>query len=164
MALKDNYIVQNQADIPAPFNKLIPEYFQAWDNPHSKDEEWIKFFSPNGVTKFGGHVLQGYDALRAMRAGFIDPVEGPVVQCKHTLKTCWMLAGGSEKDTYSFLFKSSIWYRLVNGQKIDAECVSYMKMVETGKDEWRAIEYEVFMSSFEVFDAIKAMVATQSTK
>lgn len=164
MTLKDNYIVQNQAGIPAPFNTTIPGYFQAWDNPHSKDEDWINFFAPDAVAKFGGHTLQGHDALRAMRAGFADPVKGPVVQMEHTLQTCWMLAGNSENGTRSFILKSSIWYRLVNGQKVDAECVSYMKMADAGNGEWKAVEYEVFMSSFEVFDAIKAMIAKQSSE
>jgi len=65
-------------------------------------------------------------AMRAMRAEFVNPVKCTVVDLQHNLKTCRMLAGGSETGTEAFILKSSIWYRLVDGRKIDAECTSYI--------------------------------------
>lgn len=158
------YTLENQASIPSPFNKTIPAFFQAWDNPNSKDEDWINFLSPECVLKFGGSVSQGHDTARAMRSGFINPAKGPVVDLQHTLKTCWVLAGGSNIGTESFIIKSSIWYLLSNGRKVDAECTTYIKMADNGEGSWHAIEYEVFMSSFEFSDAIKEMFAALETK
>lgn len=159
MAVNDSYTLDNQAAIPSPFNETHAAFFRAWDNPESKDENWLNFFSPECSVKFGGYASQGYDALRALRAGFIDPVKGPVVDLQHNLKTCWMLAGGSETGTEAFVIKSSIWYRLVDGRKIDAECTSHIKLAHKGQGSWLAIEYEVFMSSFEIMDAVNTLAA-----
>lgn len=124
----------------------------------------MNFLSRECVLKFGGSVSQGHDAARAMRSGFINPVKGPVVDLQHTLKTFWVLAGVSKTGTEAFIIKSSIWYLLANGRKVDAECTTYIKMADKGQGLWHAIEYEVFMSSFEFSDAIKEMFAALQTK
>ncbi|KEF58451.1 uncharacterized protein A1O9_06377, partial [Exophiala aquamarina CBS 119918] len=150
MAVNDNYRLDNQAAIPSPFNETLPAFFRAWDNPESKDEDWLHFFSPECAVKFGGH---------AMRAGFINAVKGPVVDLQHNLKTCWMPAGGLDGGTEAFIIQSSIWYRLIDGRKIDADCTSYIKLTPKGQGSWVAIEHEVFMSSFHIMDAVNGLTA-----
>jgi hypothetical protein len=159
MTTADSYTPDNHAAIPPPFSETIPAFFRAWDNPESKDEDWIDFFSPECSVKFGGHVSQSYEALREMRAGFIHPLKGPVINLQHNLKTCWALAGGSEPGTEAFILKASIWYQLANGRKVDAECISYIKLADKGHGSWQAIEYEVFLSSFEIMDAVRDLNA-----
>ena len=121
MAHKDNYELENQSCIDEPFNIIIPAFFRSWDNPLAKETDWITFLAPNCVLKFGAAVCKTYDDLRAMRAGFIDPIKGPVVDCQHNLHTCWTLTGADHGPARSFIIKSSIWYRLLNGVKIDAD-------------------------------------------
>lgn len=179
MSSKDPYTLDNESSIPAPFNTLIPSYFRNWDNPHTKVEDILKRHAPTCYVKFGGANIVGHDGIRAMRAGFVDPVNGPCVDLEHNLKTCWMPARVSTTESMSssesesnasqteqaFIIKSSIWYRLVNGQEIEAECTSYIKFVNTDhqkegdEDSWLITEYEVCMSSFEVMDAVKALSA-----
>jgi hypothetical protein len=161
MASKDPYTLDNLSAIPAPFDKIIPDYFRTWDNPHANVEDVIKSHAPTCYVNFGGHHVVGHDGIRAMRAGFIDPVKGPCIDLEHNLKTCWVLAGESSAEEQSFIIKSSIWYLLVNGQKVDADCTSYIKFVAKGDGAWHITEYEVFMSSFEVMDAIEAIKQQQ---
>jgi hypothetical protein len=157
MARKDPYDMGNQNAIPAPFDSLIPHLFRSWDNPHTNVDNWLQNIAPDCVVKFGGHVSAGHDGIRAMRAGFVDPVKGPCVDLEHNLITCWVPAGGADHDTQAFIIKSSIWYQLVNGRKIEAECTSCLEFAAVGTGSWQVKTWEVFMSTLEIFDAIKTL-------
>ena len=63
-------------------------------------------------------------------------------------------SGEAETKVQPFIISSSIWYRMVTGQKIEADCTSYMKF-EDKQDGWQITEYEVCLSSFEVMEAVK---------
>lgn len=157
MGAKDSYKLDNHSAIPPPFDETIPAFFRAWDNPHAKDEDWINFLSPECPVKFGGYTSQGHAAVRAMRGEFIDPVEGPVINLEHNLKTCWTLAGATAPDIQAFIIRSSIWYLLVNGRRIDTDCITYVSMADKGNGSWHATEYEVFLASAEIMDAVQAL-------
>ena len=155
--IEDHYRLDSQSTIPHLFSATVPAFFRAWDNPHSKDEDWLNFFSPECRVLFGGHISRGHDAMRAMRAGFINPEKGPVINLQHNFKSCWTLSKGPRTDTQKLMIKSSISYLLVNGREVKTDCVSYIELAERGDGSWHNIDYEVFLASFEIMDAIKAM-------
>jgi hypothetical protein len=154
---KDNYEFENASAIPSPFDTTIPAFFRAWDNPHSRDDDYLPFFAPDCSVVFVGVKSTGHEAIRSLRANFIDPVKGPVVQLQHTLQTCWMLTGGSNRRTQDIIVRGSIWYVLRNGRRVETDCISYMKMMDKGDGSWQAVEYEVYLCSGEIMDAVKEL-------
>lgn len=147
------------SSIPSPFNKTIPDFFQDWDNPHLKNNDYLNVFTPEGQLNFGGVPSQGREAILALRNGLIHPENGPVVNCEHTLQKCFVLTGGSGSGRQEFLVKGTIWYELRNGRRVDANFTTYMDFVEAGSGNWQVALHQVFLDSMEIMDAIKEMNA-----
>jgi len=155
MGSRDNYTFANQSNIPAPLDKMLPEFFRSWDDPHSKND-YLACFAPEGELVFG-QTVKGRDAIRAFREAMIHPTNGPVVDLQHTLGKCFVLAGGAGAGRQEIIVNGSIWYRLKNGRKIDADFASWIVFVEQGEGNPQAEYYEVYLDSLELMSAIKEM-------
>lgn len=166
---RSNYEFSNQSSIPAGLGPRISDFFRSWDDPHTAGE-YLNMFAPHATLVFGPTPAKGRDAISALRAGMIHPDNGPVVDLEHTLGKVFVLAGdgagaGAGEKTgkdgeLELLVNGSIWYRLKNGVKIDADFASYMHFVKQGGGEWQVEFYEVYLDSLELVTAMKEMMAS----
>ena len=152
---RDNYIFENHAAIPSGLGDELSAFFRSWGDPHST-LDYLNLFAPDGELVFGPAVAKGRDAIRALREGMVHPTNGPVVDLEHTLGKCFVLAGGAEQGRQEFIVNGSIWYKLKNGRKVDADFASYMVFQE-GKAKPEATFYQVYLDSHELMTAITAM-------
>lgn len=156
MGSRDNYTFDNQAAIPSPLDAMLPAFFRSWDDPHSKNE-YLNLFAPNGELAFGPTPAKGRDAIRGLRDAMIHPTKGPVVDLQHTLGKCFVLAGGAGSGRQEVIVNGSIWYKLTNGRKVDADFASWVVFVDQGDGNLQAEFYEVYLDSLELMTAIKEM-------
>lgn len=161
MAQRSNYEFSNQSAIPAGLGPSISNFFRSWDDPHSANE-YLNMFAPQGKLVFGPAPATGRDAIKALRDGMIHAENGPVVDLEHTLGKVFVLAGADAdgaKGEHELLVNGSIWYRLKNGVKIDADFASYMQFVKQQDGQWQVELYIVYLDSLQLVTAIKEMSA-----
>ncbi|KAK5047729.1 hypothetical protein LTR84_006394 [Exophiala bonariae] len=163
MAQRSNYEFSNQSSIPGGLGATISNFFRSWDDPHSAND-YLNVFAPQGKLVFGPAPATGREAIQALRDGMIHAENGPVVDLEHTLGQVFVLAGAEaegegSKDEHELLVNGSIWYRLKNGKKIDADFASYMKFVRQGDGQLQVELYIVYLDSLELVTAIKEMSA-----
>ncbi|KIX05766.1 uncharacterized protein Z518_03738 [Rhinocladiella mackenziei CBS 650.93] len=159
MDSRDNYSFANQSSIPSPINDMLPAFFRSWDDPHSNNE-YLNLFAPEGELVFGSAPAKGRDAIRALRDAMIHPTNGPVVSLEHTLGKCFVLAGGADSGRQEVIVNGSIWYKLRNGRKVDADFASWVVFGDDGQGGLQAEFYEVYLDSLELMTAIKEMNET----
>ncbi|KAL6241606.1 hypothetical protein RBB50_011387 [Rhinocladiella similis] len=164
MAQRDNYTFENQDSIPAPLNKMLPDFFRSWDNTTSEDDTYLKTFAPHGELVFGPSPVKGREGVRALRSTMLHPENGPVVALEHTLHKCFVTAGGSVGKKLEVIVNGSIWYRLKNGRRIDADFASWGIFVDQGEGDYQAEFYEVYLDSYELTSAIKEMLGSVDQK
>ena len=121
MAARDNYTFDNASHIPSPFNRMIPDFFRAWDNSPPTDDQYLSFFAPEARLSFCRVVSQGRDAIRALRSGLIHPENGPVVKCEHTLRNLFGPVGDEISSRGEFIVKGSNRYILKNGRTVEVD-------------------------------------------
>jgi hypothetical protein len=159
MAKRDNYEFANQSSIPEALGPAISGFFRSWDDPHSAND-YLNMFAPHGELIFGPAPAKGRAAIQALREGMVHPERGPVVDLEHTLGKVFVLAGAADKKEHELLVNGSIWYRLKNGKKIDADFASYMNFVKQPDGQWQVELYEVYLDSLELVTAINEMNKT----
>lgn len=157
MAERDNYTFANQSSIPSPLDKIIPNIFRSWDDKTSKNQYFITRFLPDATLIYGPKSNKGREAIKAFRAAMFDPVNGPVVDMEHTLEGFYTLSGNAEKGRHNTLITGSIWYRLRNGQRIDADFASVINFVDQGDGDFQGEFYEVYFDSHDLMMAINKM-------
>ncbi|KAK7883642.1 hypothetical protein LTR67_011052 [Exophiala xenobiotica] len=155
MGSRDNYTFENHAAIPYGLGDVLSAFFQSWDDPHSNND-YLDLFAPDGELVFGPAVAKGRDAIQGLREGMVHPKNGPVVDLEHTLGKCFVLAGGAEQGRQEIIVNGSIWYKLKNGRKVDADFASYM-VFQGGEAKPEATFYQVYLDSHELMTAITAM-------
>lgn len=166
---RSNYEFSNQSSIPSGLGPRISAFFQSWDDPHTAND-YLNMFAPHATLVFGPTPAKGRDAISALRSGMIHPDNGPVVDLEHTLGKVFVLAGagsggekgvegGPGKEELELLVNGSIWYRLENGKKIDADFASYMHFVKQGGGEWQVEFYQVYLDSLELVTGMKEMMS-----
>lgn len=156
MSNRDNYEFSNQSSIPESLGPVISNFFRSWDDPHSKND-YLNVFAPHGELVFGPAPAKGRAAIKALREGMIHPEKGPVVDLEHTLGKVFVLAGGSAEGQHELLVNGSIWYKLKNGKRVDADFASYMTFVKQQDGQWLVEFYQVYLDSLELVTAIKEM-------
>lgn len=157
MAKRDNYTFENQSAIPAPFDEILPAYFRSWDDPETKDDYYLNTFAPDAVLIFGPKPTRSREAIRAFRGAMVHHLNGPVVDLEHTLGKCFVLAGEEPKGRREVIVNGTIWYRLKNGRRVDADFSSWIVFVDQGAGQYQAEFYEVYLDSYELTTEIKKM-------
>jgi hypothetical protein len=164
MGSRDNYTFENQSSIPSPLDKQLPAFFKSYDDPHSNNG-YLSLFHPTESQLIFGTTVKGREAIQGFRESMIHPTKGPVIDLEHTLGKCFVLAGGAGVGKQEIIVNGSLWYKLRNGRKIDADFASNIRFIEQGKGEDLQAEfYEVYLDATELMAAIKEMNENEAGK
>ncbi|EXJ89259.1 hypothetical protein A1O3_02325 [Capronia epimyces CBS 606.96] len=157
MTSRDNYTAANHSAIPDNLGPRLSAFFRSWDDAHTQDHAYLNLFAPDAKLVFGPTPSVGRDAIRAFRGAMVHPTNGPVVSLQHTLEKVFVVAGGAGNGRQEIVLTGSIWYKLKNGRRVDADFASSMVFADNGQGELQAKFYEVYVDSLELITAIKEL-------
>jgi hypothetical protein len=163
MAPKDNYTFENESSVPRPIAQQLRLLYSSWDDSKT-DHAYINFFAPDAHLSFCPSLeAKGRDGIRAFRASMIDPDKGPVVELEHTVKTCWLPAGGFIDGKQEVIITGSIWYKLKNGRKVSGPFSSLAVFENNKEGVPEASFYQVYLDTLEFTNAVKEMYESEKS-
>jgi hypothetical protein len=158
LGMTDDYSFDNSSDAPTPFADLLSTFFRHADDPAS--DKYLEIFAEDAQFIFGPTTAIGKKAIRTGRESSWDPNTGPLVAQRHRLGKVFFPPGAvgvGDSDTQDIVANGSVSYWLRSGRQVDCTWVSWIIFQDQGQDDWRAVFYQVYLSTYELFDAIKEM-------
>lgn len=163
MAPKDNYTFENESSVPPLIAKQLRLLYSSWDDKDT-DHAYLNFFSPDGHLSFSPNSeAKGREGIRSFRDAMIDPVKGPVVELEHTVKTCWLPAGGLTDGKQEVIITGSIWYKLKNGQKVGGPFSSLAVFADNEHGIPESTFYQVYLDTLDFNNAVKEMYEAEKS-
>ncbi|KAJ9606735.1 hypothetical protein H2200_008744 [Cladophialophora chaetospira] len=156
--MADNYSFENQSTCPTPFAELLSTFFRHADDPTS--DKYLELFAPGGQLNFGPTPAIGKDAIRTARESSLNPINGPLVAQKHRLGKVFLPPNARSTERQEVIANGSVSYTLKSGRQVDCNWTSWVIFRDPGAGDWRAEFYEVYLSTSELYDAIKEMMGT----
>ncbi|KPI34543.1 uncharacterized protein AB675_7401 [Cyphellophora attinorum] len=156
--MSDKYTFENSSHGPAPFADLLSTFLRHADDPASA--KYLDIFADDAQLMFGPAPAVGKEAIRIGREGSFNPDTGPIIAQQHRLGKIFFSPGANAagaSETQEVVANGSVSYWLKSGRQIDCTWVSWVTFKEQGQGGWRAVYYQVYLSTSELFDAIKEM-------
>ncbi|KEF58920.1 uncharacterized protein A1O9_03763, partial [Exophiala aquamarina CBS 119918] len=154
--MADDYTFENQSAAQAPFAELLSSFFRHADDPTSN--RYLDLFTSNGQLNFGPTVAIGKEAIQISREHSLNPERGPLVAQRHRLRKIFLPLGVSSPGKQEVFANGSVSYWLKSGRQVDCNWASWVVFHDQGEGNWQADFYEVYLSTSELYDAIREMV------
>lgn len=163
MASKDKYTFENESSVPPNIAKQLRLLYSSWDDKNT-DHSYLNFFSPDAILSFSPNTeARGRDGIRSFRDGMINPEKGPVVELEHTVKTCWLPAGGFTDGKQEVVITGSIWYKLKNGRKVGGPFSSLAVFADNEQGVPESTFYQVYLDTLDFNNAVKEMYEAENS-
>jgi hypothetical protein len=158
MSSKDPYIFENHVAVPERILKPLLGLFQSWDDPHS-DDSYLSTFTTSATLLLGPSPAEGHAAIKSLRDSMINPQTGPVVDLEHNLHKLFIMASDAEApNTQEVIMNGSIWYKLKNGVRADADWATWTVLKDQGDGDLKISYYKVYVDPSGLKSAITKML------
>jgi hypothetical protein len=163
MTSRDKYTFENESSVPPAISKQLRVLYSSWDDMNS-DHSYSTFFSENAHLSFSPtSEAKGRDGIRAFRDGMINAEKGPVVELEHTVKTCWLPAGGFIDGKQEVIITGSIWYKLKNGRKVGGPFSSLAVFEDNDQGVPECSFHQVYFDTLDFTNAVKEMYEAEKS-